>query len=99
MKAKRIQLYEQRGETSRYIDAAITENGDLLVSGQDVGKAPQEWWGDADYEFWVAVPGEHKDDVLLALIERLYGGNPSAVDEFRDFVKSRGIQSEFGSWV
>jgi hypothetical protein len=43
MKAKRVQLYEQRGETSRYIDAAITENGDLLVSGQDVGKAPQEW--------------------------------------------------------
>jgi len=45
---KRVQLLEERGETSRFVDAEIVENGDLVVSAQDVGKAPLEWWGDSD---------------------------------------------------
>jgi len=98
-KAKSVSLYEQRGETSRFIDAEIVESGDLVVSGQDVGKAPREFWGDADYEFWVFVPSGHKDDVLLALMERLYGGNASAVSDFRNPLKSRGIPNEFDTWV
>ena len=98
-KAKSVSLYEQRGETSRFIDAEINKDGDLVVSGQDVGKAPREFWGDADYEFWVYVPSEHKDDVLLALMEKLYGGNGSAVSDFRDLLKSRGIPNEFDTWV
>jgi len=98
-KAKEVSLYEQRGETSRFIDAEINEDGDLVVSGQDVGKAPREFWGDADYEFWVHVPSEHKDDVLLALMERVFGGNASAVSDFRGFLKSRGIPNEFDTWV
>jgi len=53
-----VQLYEQRGEISRFIDAEIDEDGDLIVSGQDVGKAPREFWGDADYDFWVHVRSE-----------------------------------------
>ncbi|GAI24511.1 unnamed protein product, partial [marine sediment metagenome] len=42
---------------------------------------------------------EHKDDVLLALMEKLYGGNASAVSDFREFLKSRGIPNEFDTWV
>jgi len=98
-KPKKIQLYEERGETSRHIDVEVTEDGNLVMSGQDVGKAPQEWWGDADYEFWVFVPGEHKDEVLLALIEQVYGNNPSAIEEFRALLESQGISFEFGTWV
>ncbi len=83
--AKKIQLYEEQGQTSRYIDAEITKDGDLVIFGQDVGKLPQEFWGDADYEFWVHVPAKYKDDVLRALLEKLRAGNPKAVDEFKDF--------------
>lgn len=98
-KAKTVSLYQQRGETSRFIDASINDDGDLVVSGQDVGKAPLEFWGDSDYEFWVYVPSKYKDHVLLALLEELYGGNGSAVSDFREFLKSRGIHSEFDTWV
>lgn len=94
-----VRLFEERGETSRFIDATVDEKGDVLVSAQDVGKDPQEWWGDSDYEFWVTVHAQHKDRLLLALIEKLYGGRFHAVDEFRDFVKSRGIPFEWGSWI
>jgi hypothetical protein len=34
------------------------------------------------------VPGEHKDEVLLALIERVYGNNPSAIEEFRTLLEA-----------
>jgi len=57
-KAKSVSLYEQRGETSRFIDASINEDGDLVVSGQDVGKAPREFWGDADYKYWAHARSE-----------------------------------------
>ena len=49
--AKEVQLFQERGDTSRFVDAEIKEDGDLVVSGQDVGEAPLQWWGDSDYEF------------------------------------------------
>ncbi len=36
-----VRLYEVRGETSVYIDAEISEEGNLVVSGQDIGKLPE----------------------------------------------------------
>jgi hypothetical protein len=96
---KSIQLHEEAGETSRYIQAEIRQDGDLVLSGQDVGRAPREFWGDSDYEWWVSVSSNHKDDVLLALLEKLYGGNPAAIEEFRDLLEARGIKSEFHSWT
>ena len=99
MAAHRVQLYECEGETSVFIDAEIADSGDLLMSGQDVGEAPKEFWGDADYEYWVQVSAEHKDRLLLALVEKVYRGNPRAVSEFRAFLKEKGIPSTFQSWV
>ncbi len=121
---KVVQLLEERGETSRFIDAEIIENGDLVVSAQDVGEAPLQWWGDSDYEFWVTVASKDKpfvlqaliefsnqagglppieskdqDKALLVLLERTYAGHFGAVDEFRDFLKSRDIPFSGGTWA
>lgn len=65
-----VKLFEEHGETSRFVYAEIDEEGDLIFSGQDVGKAPLEVWGDIDYEFRVRVTSDYKDKVLRALIER-----------------------------
>ncbi len=32
-RTKKVQLYEGQGETSRYIDAEINEDGDLVIFG------------------------------------------------------------------
>ena len=96
--ARQIKLYESIGKTSIYIDAEIRGNGDLQFSGQDLGEAPREFFGDSDYEYWLTVSKEHKDDVLLLLIEKLYGGNSSAVSEFKRLLESSGIPSEFHSY-
>jgi len=71
----------------------MTDEGDLLFSEQDVGDAPNEFWGDSDYEYWLKVSAADKDRVLLALIEKLYSGNSSLVSEIK------GIPSEFASYV
>ena len=83
---KAVQLLEERGETSRFIDAEIKENGDLVVSAQDVGKAPLQWWGDSDYEFWVTVASKDKPLVLQALIEFINqeGGPPPIESKDQD---------------
>ena len=96
---RRIKLYESRGKTSVFIEAEIKKGGDLLLSGQDLGEAPQKHWGDSDYEYWLTVPKEHKDDVLLLLLEKLYGGNASVISEFRELLESSGIPCKFDSYA
>jgi hypothetical protein len=98
-KPLRVRLCESRGSTSVFIDAEITDDGSLQLSGQDVGEAPAKWWGDDDYEYWVHVRPENKDRVLLALLEKLYAGNSRADTEFADLLKAKGIPYEFDSYV
>ena len=127
LESKKVKLYEQRGETSRYIDAEITKDGDIVMTGQDIGKLPEEHWGDSDYEFFIYIPAKYKgdvhrvllekfyadnpnvatnfeylksiDDVILALLDKIYAGNPKAVDQFKDYMRSKGIPAEFDSWA
>ncbi len=96
---RRIKLYESRGKTSIFINAEVIDNGDLQLSGQDVGEAPREHWGDSDYEYWLTVPREHKDDLLLLLIEKLYGGNPSVIEEFKNLLESSGIPCKLHTYA
>jgi hypothetical protein len=95
----KVTLCEERGETSIYIDAEITDDGTLQLSGQDIGRVPEEFWGDSDYEYWLVIPADQKDRVLLALLEELYRGNRRAVSEFQSFLKERDIPCAFHSWA
>ena len=94
-----MKLVEVKGATSIYIDVEITHAGDLLFSGQDLGEAPESFFGDSDYEYWLMIPKEHKDGVLLALIEKHHTGNKSVITQFQELLKSKGIPSEFHSWA
>jgi hypothetical protein len=71
---KKVKLVASRSETSIFIDAEIDEKGNLVVSGQDIGKAPKEWFGEEDYEYWLVVAASDKDRVLPILLERAAGG-------------------------
>jgi hypothetical protein len=99
LRFKKVLLLEEKGPTSRFIHARVEDNGDLVVEGQDVGEAPQKWFDDEDYEFWVTVRAEDKDSVILALIEKLFGGRFSAVDKFREFLKEKGIPFGWMTWA
>jgi hypothetical protein len=94
-----IRLYEKRGETSIFIDAEINDKGSVVLSGQDLGKAPEEFWGDSDYEYWIIVDQQQKDHLLLSLIKDKFGGNAQAFSNFQDYLINEGIPYDFDSWV
>ena len=95
----RVKLFEYRGDTSVFIDAEIKEDGNLVVSGQDIGEAPKRHFGDSDYEYWAVISKEYKDRVLLALMEEVFSGNSKAVSAFVDLMKAKGIPYEFDTWA
>ena len=95
----KVKLLESRGATSVFIEAEISEMGDLVVSGQDVGDAPMEFFDDSDYEYWLTVRAEHKDAVLLALIEKLFKDDDRLVTKLRALLEAKGIPCEFSSYA
>ncbi len=95
----RVKLVEYRGSTSVFIDAEIDEEGRFVISGQDIGDLPEKQFGDSDYEYVVVVPQDQKDKVLLALMEKFFGGDTKVVSTFMELLKSKDIQYEFGSWT
>ena len=40
-----------------------------------------------------------QDDIIISAIEILYSGNPAAVSQFKDYIRSMGIEAEFFSWI
>jgi len=95
---KKVSLVDLVGPTSIHIEAEITDQGDLLLSGQDLGDAPKEIFGDSDYEYWLRIKAADKDLLLLALIEKIYAGNNSVISELREYLKTKKIPSEFTSF-
>jgi hypothetical protein len=93
-----IVLVDQPGETSIRISAEVCSNGDLLLSGQDIGKAPEEIFGDSDYEYWLRVPAAARDRLLLALLEVLYQGDVSVVGKMKEMLGKKRIPCEFSSF-
>lgn len=90
-----VRLVDTKGATSRWIDGEITDEGDLLLSGHDIGEAPMMVWGEDEYEFWLRVRANNKDRVLLALLEKLYTGNTSLISELKHYLESKNIPCEF----
>ena len=96
--AESIKLVSQGGSTSIHIDMRIDENGNLLFSGQDIGDAPEEIFGDSDYEYWLTVPAAEKDRLLLALLEKHYAGDALVISTLREFMESKEIPCSFYSY-
>jgi hypothetical protein len=92
-----IKLVMQGGSTSIHIDVRIDDSGDLLFSGQDIGDAPEEIFGDSDYEYWLTVPASEKDRLLLALLEKHYAGDALVISTLRELMESKQIPCSFFS--
>jgi hypothetical protein len=93
-----IELYRYHGPTDIIIRAEFTDDGDLKVWGHDLGEAPRKLFDHDDYEYWTIAHRAHKDRVLFALLEKLYGNDPSAVLKFKELLKTKDIPCEFGTW-
>jgi hypothetical protein len=74
----------------------------VLVSkmdAQDIGPTVTRIWGDDDYEFWVRVPPASLPKLAFELLCEKFSGQLGAVDAFRDWCITHGVQHEFDSWI
>ncbi len=79
-----VLLEERNGADSRSVWASLAENGDLIISGQDIGPGVERAFGSDEYEFAHTIPFNYVKpfleilgatkvtDVLTAL--RAFGG-------------------------
>jgi hypothetical protein len=98
---KKVKLVASRGETSVFIDAEIDEQGRLGLSGQDIGKAPKDWFGHDDYEYWVVVAASDKERVLSILLGQTAGGRQfrpagDASEDEKDWALLTVIEKTYG---
>lgn len=94
-----VKLVEIRGPTSIFIDAAVKDDDSVEVSGQDVGEAPAEMFGDSDYEYWLNVAPEHKDALVLALLEKLYLDDERTMSKLMALLDAKGIPYRFQTYA
>ena len=98
---KKVKLVAHRGETSVFIDAEIDEKGNLVLSGQDIGKAPKDCFGDSDYEYWLVVAASDKEHVLSILLGQVAGGQQfrpagDASEDEKDWALLAVIEKTYG---
>lgn len=86
---------------------ASLRNGELTVSGQDLGPYVEEFWGDSDYEYWYSFDRQNTetlfraidgtDDPEKALLKRFGGKNGCMA--LRNFCKQNKIKYDFFSYA
>ena len=80
------------------IDVLVdAETGDFVMEGADTGPTVERIFGDDDYEYWVTVPKEHKDQLLLYLVQEVFGGG-TGTSAPTGWLKEKGIPHEFYSY-
>jgi hypothetical protein len=98
---KKVKLVARLGETSVFVDAEINEEGNLVLSGQDIGKAPKDWFGDSDYEYWLVAAASDKNHVLSILLGQVAGGQQfrpasDASEDEKDWAPLTVIEKTYG---
>ena len=86
---KSKKIVETEGPPSRYAEAFIGKKKEVGFYVQDFGATA--FTGDSEYEYVTYVKKKHKDDVILALLEKLYKGSESCAEDFRKLMEENGI--------
>jgi hypothetical protein len=94
-----IELARDDGPEFRSVRLTVGDDGAIRMDAQDMGPTVEQVWGDGDYEFWVHVRKEAVGALAFALLREKFSGQRGAVDAFRDFCKTHGIEHEFGNWA
>jgi hypothetical protein len=105
---RNVQLrHEVNGRDSRFLSASITEAGDLVIAGQDLGPSTSIVSSDGEYEWWRTIKAEHfpallqllnappGSDVLQVLASHWTG---PASHELERCIRESDIPSEVSAW-
>jgi hypothetical protein len=93
-----FELYRDEGKNFRSVLARI-DSDHFCIETQDMGPTTDEFWGDADYEFWTKVPKEAWGDLLMAIAKEFLVGDARATDRLRDIYRKHDVKHEWDRWV
>lgn len=83
------------GDTHVHLSLEVSgETGALVLSGQDLGSAPEAVFGEREHEYFVTVKAEHKDALLLALLGERLAGDPRAATKLSELLQAHGVPFE-----
>ena len=86
---------EREGRDVRHLGIKIGDDGSLVLEGHDLGSTVAKFWPDDEYEYWLTVPANYRDTVLLWLIKERFSSDV----EFREWLDEKGIPHEFANWT
>lgn len=103
-----IVLCDVRAETLWRTVTACFEDDKLTVEGQDLGIAPERFFGSDEYEYWYYFDKENTAKLMreltktginpIAEMKRLFSGM-NACCELKAFCDENGVEYRFDSWV
>lgn len=83
------------GVTSFRVTAAISPaNGDVIVHGQDQTTGSVTHFAASEYEWFLTIPAEEKDRLLLELLRSLANGDVRVRETLSAWLKQRGLTFE-----
>ena len=81
-------VQRETAEVSVNLTAEVNSEGELVLSGQDLGPFVEKMMGDMDYEYWTTVASDQKQKVLVLLLQDAFND----LLELRSWFKSAGIE-------
>ncbi len=88
-KTEVVLVHEWLDDESRHVTAKLNENGNLVISGQDIGPSVERIFGSDEYEYSHTIPAEFVDAFFELLGARQVTDILGAIDHF-----GRGRYSE-----
>lgn len=94
-----IALYHGKGDGCNiYLDAYIEKNtSNLMLEGQMTFPGGDSEFGDSDYEYWLTIPQENKDKLLLEMLGQYYGKG-DGFSQVKEFCDKHKIKYKFFSY-
>lgn len=94
-----MQLALRDEEEFTSVDVALTAEGGIDLSAQDLGPTVRQTWGDDDYEYGIRIAPADTARLAYALIAEHYSGDLRAVAKVRELAQRHGIDSHFWDWA
>ena len=86
--------HEDRSDGYNELSVTIDKKGSIVLEGVDTGEDVCKFFGDWDFEYWLKIPPDYLETVLLFLIKDRF----LSVHDMQKWLEERDIPSQFTSF-
>ena len=91
---KLVIRHERMDDGYSELAVGIDDSGALVLEGVDAGEEVRRLFGDWDFEYWLTIPAEYRESLLLYLIKERF----TSVHDMRKWLGEKDIPFEFTSF-